>query len=519
MATMREALNRPLPMRRIGGPRWFLPALAAYLLIHLLIRQALSPSLGPDEADLALFSQSLAWGYSEQPPLYAWLVWAFVQTFGLSILALAAVKLLVLGAVHVALLGVARLLLRDRRLPPLASASLFLMPAFAWNAVSYLTHTLLACAVFLATVRCLLLLPNRRHLGGYALLGMWVGLGLLAKYNCAVFFAALFLAALACPLYRPCLADRRILLSLGIAALLALPHCLWVLENRGAVWEVLAFKTGLGRTVNLAGLARGVKGLLLNAVLVLLPLVGGLAVVFRPRPGPIPRSAGAESSGCQLLERFFLVSLLLLGLQAVLGGSRFHERWLQPCLILFPVCCFGRLERRDRTAGRLGLYAAVVAAAALAVTVGQAARIVVGSRDDGTYPLQMSFAGAAHQLADVGFREATLVTSDRVIGGNLRLCFPRARVFCAWHRAYRPPQPGGTRPTFAVWHTNLGAGLPPALAEYAARSLARSVIPKGPPWYAKVPAVLPNRRANWLGYVPLAPRHRDGGRSLQPPAQ
>ena len=55
--TGQRGRSRPGSLLLIGG------LLALYLASLLLIRLALSPSLTPDEADLALFSQSLAWGY------------------------------------------------------------------------------------------------------------------------------------------------------------------------------------------------------------------------------------------------------------------------------------------------------------------------------------------------------------------------------------------------------------------------------------------------------------------------
>src|SRR6266508_5048600 len=98
--------------------------LAGYLGVHLLLRLALSPSLIPDEAEVALFSQSLAWGYSEQPPLYSWLVWGVVRLLGLSVFNLTLVRMLVLAAVPRALYATARVVVRDRRLVRPGVASL-----------------------------------------------------------------------------------------------------------------------------------------------------------------------------------------------------------------------------------------------------------------------------------------------------------------------------------------------------------------------------------------------------------
>ena len=170
-----DATGAPEGGRGTRGLRVLLVALAAYLGLHLLVRLALSPSLIPDEADVALFSQSLAGGYSEQPPLYSWLAWGAVRLLGLSVFSLTLVRMLVLASVPLALYAAARAVLRDRRLPLLCVFSLFLFPSFAWNAVNYLTHSLLLCAVSLATARAVLLLPHRRGWLAYVSLGLWLG--------------------------------------------------------------------------------------------------------------------------------------------------------------------------------------------------------------------------------------------------------------------------------------------------------------------------------------------------------
>src|SRR2546421_6030643 len=131
----------PAEHKGLQGGAVLVLVLAAYLGVHLLLRLALSPSLIPDEADLALFSQSLAWGYSEQPPLYSWLVWGEVRLLGLSVFSLTLVRMLVLAAVPLALHATARAVLRERGSALLCVLSLFLFPSFAWNALNYLTHS------------------------------------------------------------------------------------------------------------------------------------------------------------------------------------------------------------------------------------------------------------------------------------------------------------------------------------------------------------------------------------------
>src|SRR5262245_42226133 len=187
---MSESSVVPADRREGLSVSFLVLVLASYLAVHLLLRLALSPSLIPDESSLALFSQSLDWGYSEQPPLYSWLVWGAVRLLGLSIFSLTLVRMLVLAAVPLALYATARAVLRDRSRGLLCVFSLFLFPSLAWNALNYLTHSLLLCAISLATARAFLLLPSRRSWQAYAMLGLWLGLGMLAKYNFALFAAS-----------------------------------------------------------------------------------------------------------------------------------------------------------------------------------------------------------------------------------------------------------------------------------------------------------------------------------------
>ena len=68
----------------------FLACLSAFLGLHLALTLFIYESFSPDDADLMVFSQSLAWGYHEQPPLYAWLAWVMCRIFGLNYFALGA---------------------------------------------------------------------------------------------------------------------------------------------------------------------------------------------------------------------------------------------------------------------------------------------------------------------------------------------------------------------------------------------------------------------------------------------
>src|SRR5947207_15508972 len=76
----------------------FVLPVAVVLAIHAALRMTYPGGVETDDADLILFSQAPAWGYSEQPPLYSWLCEPFFRLFGVGVAALTAVRTLVLAA-------------------------------------------------------------------------------------------------------------------------------------------------------------------------------------------------------------------------------------------------------------------------------------------------------------------------------------------------------------------------------------------------------------------------------------
>ena len=68
-----------------------------WMLAHVASRVVVSPALELDEAEQALWSQTLAWGYGSQPPLYTWLQAGWFALLGPSVLALSSLKFMLLG--------------------------------------------------------------------------------------------------------------------------------------------------------------------------------------------------------------------------------------------------------------------------------------------------------------------------------------------------------------------------------------------------------------------------------------
>ena len=454
------------PEERRAACRWFVLPLALYLGIHLLLRLLISQSLGYDEAEQVLWSQTLAWGYGPQPPLYTWLLWGLTQVFGMSLGTLALMKAAILGAIYGFMYLSARHFLQDWRLACLSAFSLLLMPLIAWGSLKGSTHSDLLCAVCLATFWLALRLIDRGRTGSYVWLGVLAGLGMLSKYNFGLFASALLCAGLTLPGCRARLLDRRMLLSFAIAGLLVAPHALWALERRGMIQNYLAMKMHDPETAHwFAGAGQALASLVYRLWSVLtLPLAAWLLYFPEGR-----RDAHTNrNEPRQLLTRFFAAALVLMLLPIAGGTTHFLPRWLQPFLVLAPLAFFARLDPARLSRQRLQGFASLLVLAAVGVMAGRVGQIWLGSDHGGRYqPRELAFARSVARLEAAGFRAGILISRDSLTGANLRLGFPQARLLCTDYPSCKaPPAPSG-EPCAVVW--NAGASdQSPALQEFLA---------------------------------------------------
>ena len=185
----------------------------------------LAPSGRSDDIETLLLSQSLAWGYeAKNPPAFYWLAWAATHAAGPGLPVIYALRLAGVFATFAGLYAIARRLQPDPLLAACAGLAMLATLHFHWYLLFYLTNTTFAMALAPLAVLALFRLRDRPTLASYALLGAVIGLGILSRYNCAIFAAALAAAALAAPEWRARLLRRRALLSLAIVLLMLLPH-------------------------------------------------------------------------------------------------------------------------------------------------------------------------------------------------------------------------------------------------------------------------------------------------------
>ena len=410
-----------------------LPWLLALAVAHVLVRVAISPALMWDEAEQVLWTQHLQWGYGAQPPLYTWLQWGVFQALGPTVLALSLLKhaLIVLTCVLMWLAG--RELLGPRG-AWWAAASLLLLPAFGWNALNDLTHTVMAMAMTCGAW-WLLLRIMRRAGGGcqreFVALGLVCGCGLLAKYNFAPMLAALVVALASVRATRRALFGRGWWWAALIAALMVAPHGLWVFSH----WHEATATTFGKMDMVRHGWGLGLRNLL-GALLATLGLWVIVALAtFRSgwwrqagATPPMPSAPPAPDWLRPVFGRYLgLIALMLLVMLFAADVTVFKDRWLLPMLAPVPLMAFALRPGLEHDARGRGFTCATLVIVALTLIAygAQPWFPVLTHGDPGLYnqPAQQLVTS----LQNAGYDgQGRIIAADTALAGTLRTRFPAA---------------------------------------------------------------------------------------------
>jgi 4-amino-4-deoxy-L-arabinose transferase-like glycosyltransferase len=440
----------------------------------VVIRLVISEGAELDEAEQLLLSQSFAIGYTDQPPLYTWLLIGVEAIFGVNILSLAILKNLLLFMTHLCLFLAARIILNDAYLAALSALSLWLVPQIAWESHRDLTHSVLLTSLSSGFFYVMVTLLHSGKTRQYLLLGGLFGLGVLSKHSFLFFATALLAAVLSQREGRDRLLDRRLLLACVLAGGVAMPYWLWLFEHfdpgTSPITRKLALHSGMQR---LTAIGTGLGQLIWASVRFLSPLWLICVLLF---PGlVIGRCSGAGSCRWyrRTLERFFLmVFIILIAAVIVFGVTHFKDRWMQPFLFLVPLYVFTRLQGiGGLVPSRLRLFACILALFGSVFLVTPLAQAWVAPWFGLYSRLHAPFEAVAHQLREAGFRQGTIVAETTFIGGNLRLLFPTARVVTPDIRAGLHVHPQATGQCLVVWDGGHRQPIPPALRRFLEETL------------------------------------------------
>ena len=415
-------------------------AMGAVILALLFIRALLFPGTGGDDGEQLIFSQFFAWGYQvRNPPLYTWLVTAVAEITGPTLWAVNIVKFTLLAGMYLLLWRAARRLIHDPRLAALAGLSPVLFYYIAWEVVTGFSHTVLVGVLYALVLWVFLRLrdDDSGKIIDYALLGLAIGMGGIAKYAFWIFLIALVLAALTDRTLRRRLLSPRLLITLAVAALVMAPHYLWLIERLDVLsaqaGESAAAKTGL----SFKGLGHGVKAAIGFLAPFWIIALACFPQAFRRRP--------AERDAPDPMVRVigWQMVLILAGTATgalLLPDFRIRTHYMV-ALLPFPLWVLARAEAAGITPRRLGIYAAVVALGLIAGPVGMIMKYFFEPLTCGRCQHHIPYGELADEIRNLGFKGGTVVAywHPDPLPGNLRAALPEARVISLKHSDVIPP--------------------------------------------------------------------------------
>jgi len=333
--------------KREGAMVWVLALLSLCAILGIA---HMKQSLELEDAEQAYYSQWWRLGYDDQPPLFTWLQIALNSLFGLSKFSLALLRGMLFASTIWALYALGKKLLKDPAKARLAVLSSALVPVFVDFAFRRLSHTLLLCLVVLLTALALARLIERKSPENYIALGLCLGIGMLTKYNFALFVLALALSAFLSRELARVLFSPKILLSLAMGLLLFSPHAFWLLsqENLDSIGRHLSVKMG-GEMTGIP-----ILGPLWSSFMALvklawpLILVSGVMLLKKVRPIRKDKSSW--------FFQLFLGQLAVLLLFFVAADVKQVEtRWLLPLMLPYLVLWTDSLVPRTPKLERWGL--------------------------------------------------------------------------------------------------------------------------------------------------------------------
>ncbi len=292
--------------------------IAALVLVRIISVIITPLEIGPDEAQYWRWSRSLDWGYYSKPPLIAWAIALTTGLFGNGEWAIRLSAPIAHGLAGFFLFLLGRNAF-DARIGAW-SATLYLLMPGVWLSSTIMSTDALLLPLWAAAMLCLWRLRDCATLANGALLGLALGLAMLAKYAALYLFIGAFLAAIVDKPTRRALVSWSGLAALVVFIAVLAPNLVWNAANKfetlshttdNANWNNATFDFGHFGQFVLDQM--GVFG-----PLTFLALAAGAVMLIRPSSGEALRRG-------LWLTAFIAPPLLVIVVQAVI--SRAHANW------------------------------------------------------------------------------------------------------------------------------------------------------------------------------------------------
>ncbi len=422
---------------------WPVKVLIAFFVMHIIVRSLLPMPLGFDEGEQFIVTQEFALGYGAQPPLYNWLQHVFFNVFGVNEFAMILLKQSILLATFLTTYGLWRKTGLTVALASACTFSLFLLNEVGWELQRTRTHLALAVLMAAAFAFITILIYRQSESRAtarrgllYTSLGAVVGLGLLSKYNFAVFPCGLIIATLLSKDLRKTVLTPWSLLSLLVAVAVVLPHGIWVVENLDWIASQSRDKFGLVDEYGVLQSRREGANAFGGAVFMffLLPMFAGTIFYLDWRDWNVPSLAVfalLDKDTRRLVNVIGVacaVSIVLVFLIVVCSGMTVvRSRWFVPVafLSLPPLMLRTRVLRGPNTHRIYWLgVLTIMLASSIAITT-----VAV----DGLNPAADSrhlpvLAGPLWDAAAADSQKSAVVIEDQRLAGLIRMKHPNMKI-------------------------------------------------------------------------------------------
>lgn len=407
-----------------------LVAFFAYFCAQFVLRIFLSPAAELDESEQLVLTQQLSLVYGSQPPLYTWLQWLVFQITGVGIPGLALLKNALLFTTYCGIFFLATSISGDPRRGALASCFTILIPQIAWESQRDLTHSVLVTTVCVLTLLGIRYLQIKPSASRFALLGLIVGIGILSKYNYALFVAAWVPAIFILPEFRSLFLRKEALIVPAFALIVAGPHLLAAVRQAATVTadiDKFGMDASAGGFLSILG---GLGQLLVAVVSYLGPLivVALIVLIHRLKSARLTPGDRLDSTAVRSWRKFLALTAVfavsVCALLAILAGvTEFKDRWMQPLLFFSPVLVVLWIRGPiGSNALWMGTLAAILVGGLILISL--YTRTHISSRGRLAAPF-VSFSEAIQAKL---LQPEVIFGGDRYIAGNLLLRFPNATV-------------------------------------------------------------------------------------------
>jgi hypothetical protein len=254
---------------------------AAKLLLHLLT--ATRYGIFRDEMYYVACSEHLAWGYVDQPPLIAFLIWITRHLFGDSLLGLRLLPALA-GAALVWMAGaLAREMGGGRFAQSLAALAVLPVPIYLIMH-HWMTMNAFEPLIWMGCLWCVLRAINTGETRYWLWFGVIAGVGFETKYSIAFLLLGVMAGMVLSP-ERRFLKSRHLWLGALAALLIFLPNFVWLVRHKFPFLELM-HNIRMGNR----DIARGPIAFVADQAMILNPIlfplwIGGLVWLFFGREG------------------------------------------------------------------------------------------------------------------------------------------------------------------------------------------------------------------------------------------